>query len=58
MMAILGGALLPPVQGLIADSVGIHASFTIPLLAFAYIVFYGLYGYRAGRQRQAISAQA
>lgn len=58
VMAILGGALLPPVQGLIADSVGIHASFIIPLVAFAYIVFYGLYGYRAGRNRQATPAQA
>lgn len=49
VMAILGGALLPPLQGLIADKVGIQLSFIVPMIAFAYITFYGLYGYRVGR---------
>ena len=51
VMAILGGALLPPMQGAIADKFGIQYSFIIPLLAFTYIAFFGLYGYRAGRER-------
>jgi FHS family L-fucose permease-like MFS transporter len=49
VMAILGGALLPPLQGIIADHCGIQTSFVVPMLAFAYIAFYGLYGYKAGR---------
>lgn len=50
VMAILGGALLPPLQGAMADKFGIQFSFVVPMLAFGYIVFYGLYGYRAGRK--------
>jgi FHS family L-fucose permease-like MFS transporter len=50
VMAILGGALLPPLQGTIADHFGIQASFVVPMVAFAYIAFYGIYGYKAGRQ--------
>jgi FHS family L-fucose permease-like MFS transporter len=49
VMAILGGAILPPLQGLLADHFGIQASFIVPLIAFAYTAFYGAYGYRAGR---------
>jgi FHS family L-fucose permease-like MFS transporter len=52
-MAILGGAVLPPLQGWIADNFGIQASFIVPMLAFAYIAFYGIYGYKAGRTAQA-----
>ncbi len=49
VMAILGGAILPPAQGWVADKFDIQTSFVVPMLAFAYIAFYGLYGYRAGR---------
>lgn len=49
VMAILGGALLPPLQGVIADHWGIQTSFIVPMSAFAYVAFYGLYGYKAGR---------
>jgi FHS family L-fucose permease-like MFS transporter len=50
VMAILGGAILPPLQGAVADRAGIQLSFIVPMIAFAYIAFYGLYGYRAGRK--------
>jgi FHS family L-fucose permease-like MFS transporter len=50
VMAILGGAVLPPIQGAVADRLGIQASFVVPIVAFVYIAFYGLYGYRAGRR--------
>jgi FHS family L-fucose permease-like MFS transporter len=49
VMAILGGAVLPPLQGQMADRMGLQFSFIVPMLAFAYVGFYGLYGYRAGR---------
>lgn len=43
IMMILGGALIPPVQGGLADipSFGIHASYIIPVLCFAYLTFFG-----------------
>jgi FHS family L-fucose permease-like MFS transporter len=49
VMAILGGAILPPIQGAVADHASIQTSFIVPVVAFAYICFYGVYGYRAGR---------
>jgi FHS family L-fucose permease-like MFS transporter len=55
MMAVLGGALLPPVQGIIADHFGIQISFVVPMVCYAYIAFYGLFGYRAGRKAEPVS---
>ncbi|WP_240669196.1 sugar MFS transporter [Dyella sp. M7H15-1] len=42
--AIVGGALVPYLQGLLADQIGIQHAFFLPLLCYAYIVFYGLNG--------------
>ena len=56
MMSCLGGAILPPLQGLVADKMGVQFSFVVPMGAFAYIAFYGLYGYRAGRQKTAVNS--
>ena len=49
VMAILGGALLPPLQGLIADKYSLQISFIVPLIAYAYVAFYGWKGHRIGR---------
>ncbi|QYJ76738.1 sugar MFS transporter [Shewanella sp. FJAT-52076] len=43
-LAIVGGALVPLLQGLLADSVGLSASFILPVLCYGYILFYGLKG--------------
>jgi FHS family L-fucose permease-like MFS transporter len=48
-MAIVGGALVPVIQGYFADHVGILNSFIVPVVCYLYIVFYGLYGYRPAR---------
>jgi MFS transporter, FHS family, L-fucose permease len=42
IMMILGGAIIPPLQGKLADlpSIGIHHSYIIPVLCFAYLAFY------------------
>ncbi|MDD2529830.1 MAG: sugar MFS transporter [Bacteroidales bacterium] len=46
IMMILGGAILPPLQGLVADlSHSITFSFIVPLVAYLYLIFYGLKGY-------------
>ena len=41
-VAIVGGALLPVLQGVIADNVGLQAGFILPIVCFLYIMFYGL----------------
>jgi len=42
--AIVGGAIVPIIQGFVADHIGIHYAFIIPLLCYAYILFYALKG--------------
>jgi MFS transporter, FHS family, L-fucose permease len=50
IMAIGGGAALPPIQGLISDITGnIHISFWIPLLCFVIITIYGVKSKRYNR---------
>ena len=43
VMMILGGALLPLVQGYIADTHGIVPSFWVPVFGYIYIMCYGLF---------------
>jgi FHS family L-fucose permease-like MFS transporter len=52
-MAIVGGAVLPVIQGVIADRVGIHHAFLLPVLCYLYILFYGLRGSRPNSARYA-----
>lgn len=42
VMAIVGGALCPPLMGYIADNSSMNISFIIPLICFALILFFGL----------------
>ncbi|MEY3807119.1 MAG: L-fucose:H+ symporter permease [Pseudomonadota bacterium] len=39
--AIVGGAILPVVQGFFADQIGIQQAFFIPVLGYSYIAYYG-----------------
>ncbi|MCH3924286.1 MAG: sugar MFS transporter [Bacteroidales bacterium] len=50
IMMILGGAILPPLQGLIADAVGIRLSYIVPMLSYLYLFFYGFKGYKIGKE--------
>ncbi|AFH50294.1 Fucose permease [Ignavibacterium album JCM 16511] len=43
-MAIVGGAVIPVIQGLIADSIGIHHAFILPVLCYLFIAYYGFKG--------------
>lgn len=40
VMMILGGGIIPPLQGKLADIIGIHNSYIIPVICFAYIAFF------------------
>jgi FHS family L-fucose permease-like MFS transporter len=46
IMAIVGGAIVPLLQGALADRIGIQHAFVLPLACYAYIGWYGLRGSR------------
>jgi FHS family L-fucose permease-like MFS transporter len=46
IMAIVGGAILPVVQGWIADRIGIHHAFILPVICYLYIAYYAFRGSR------------
>jgi MFS transporter, FHS family, L-fucose permease len=44
IMAIVGGAIIPVLQGALADRVGIHHAFILPVFCYLYIVYYAFRG--------------
>lgn len=55
VMAPVGGALLPLLQGVLADTpaVGLHLSYIVPLLCYVFIIYYAVNGYRPGNDELA-----
>jgi FHS family L-fucose permease-like MFS transporter len=47
--AIVGGALIPLIQGFAADTIGIQLSFIVPMLCYIYIGWYALNGSKDDR---------
>jgi len=43
-LAIVGGAILPVLQGVLADSSSVQFAFVLPLFCYVYIAFYGVKG--------------
>lgn len=43
-LAIVGGALVPVVQGILADNFGIQLAFILPIACYLYICYYGIKG--------------
>jgi FHS family L-fucose permease-like MFS transporter len=46
VMAIVGGAVVPLLQGLLADRIGVQHAFVLPLLCYGYVAWYGFNGSR------------
>jgi FHS family L-fucose permease-like MFS transporter len=40
IMMILGGGIIPPIQGKLADLVGIHSSYWVAVVCFSYLAFF------------------
>ncbi len=40
VMMILGGGIIPPIQGKLSDIIGIHASYIVPVICFSYLLFF------------------
>ena len=53
IMAIVGGAILPVAQGWIADHIGIHHAFFLPVICYLYILFFALSGSKPNSERYA-----
>nr|WP_232367636.1 sugar MFS transporter [Alteromonas pelagimontana] len=43
-LAIVGGAVVPLLQGVLADTIGLQLSFLLPLVCYVYIAYYGVFG--------------
>jgi len=43
---VVGGAVIPEIQGLLADTFGYQKSFSIVLLCYAYLIYFALAGHR------------
>jgi MFS transporter, FHS family, L-fucose permease len=54
VMAVVGGAILPPIMGKIADHWNRQLAFIVPLVAYAYVAFYGWKGHKIGRADKTI----
>jgi MFS transporter, FHS family, L-fucose permease len=52
-MAIVGGAIIPVIQGAVADRIGIHHAFFLPVICYLYILFYALKGSKPNSERYA-----
>ena len=57
VMMILGGAFIPPLQGLIVDNSNAHIAYIVPVFCYAYLAFYG-WKVRSVLRAQGINADA
>jgi FHS family L-fucose permease-like MFS transporter len=55
--AIVGGALVPSIQGRLADAIGLHHAFIVPALCYVYILFFAFAAHELGKTAELKSAQ-
>ncbi len=58
VMAIVGGALFPPLMGYISDLSNIQRAFLVPLACYLYIFYFAARGYRVPDQAEAEQCHA
>ena len=44
VIAIVGGAIIPKLQAILIDHIGIHHAFILPVLCYLFIAYYGVKG--------------
>jgi MFS transporter, FHS family, L-fucose permease len=54
VMAPVGGAVLPLLQGVLADIpvIGLHYSYVLPLICYLFILYYGISGYKSSDKKK------
>lgn len=57
IMMILGGGIIPPIQGKLADIIGIHQSYWVAVICFAYLAFFA-FAVKGILQKQGIDFEA
>jgi FHS family L-fucose permease-like MFS transporter len=57
-LSIVGGAIIPSVQGVLADISSIQSAFILPVLCYLYIAFYGIKGAKADMADTVVSSQS
>ena len=55
VMAIVGGAVVPPLMGLVSDASSINTAMFVPALCFAMVAFFG---WKSRRERAAVAVAA
>jgi len=45
IMGIVGGAIIPPIMGLISDKVNIRMAYTMPMICYVYVLYYAVKGH-------------
>ena len=59
VMSIIGGGLIPPVMGKISDATNIRIAFLVPMICYAYVIYFAVAGYKptaVSTARQATAA--
>jgi MFS transporter, FHS family, L-fucose permease len=46
VMSIIGGAIVPAVMGYVSDATSIQKAFLVPLICYAYVIYFATRGYR------------
>jgi len=46
VMMIVGGAIMPPLMGHVADLIGLQLAFLVPIISYVYLAYYGFSGHR------------
>lgn len=58
VMAIVGGAVMPLLQGAIADHYGLRISFLLPICCYLYILLFAQFCHRSRARRLRVEATA
>ena len=57
MSAAVGGAIVPVLQGALADRIGVQHAFLLSAICYIYVAFYGLNGWKPAGRRAEVIAQ-
>jgi FHS family L-fucose permease-like MFS transporter len=52
--AIVGGAIIPILQGALADRIGLQSAFVVPVLCYVYLCYYGFKGSKPYRLKEVL----
>jgi MFS transporter, FHS family, L-fucose permease len=49
VMAIIGGAVFPALMGYVSDRTSIQTAFVVPLVCYAYVLYFAVQGFKPPR---------